>query len=89
MLARGGQESVDILLADAPVGVEELALDRDEAAIVQGSDQIDPGIGAVEFATARPVGPEIDVRKALRLCRIGDEPRGDQLLERGALVAFS
>ena len=41
------------------------------------------------IAAARPVGPEFDLRKALRLHRIGHQPRGDQLLERGALVAFA
>ena len=69
--------------------IEELALDRDAAAVVQGCNEIDAGVGTAELSAARPVGPEIDVREALRLNRIGVEPSGDQLLERGALVAFA
>ena len=65
VLAGRGEEGVDVLLADAPVGVEELALDRGKTAVVQRSDEIDPGVGTVEFAAARPVGPEFDTRKAL------------------------
>lgn len=88
-LRRGGNDGVDVLLADAAFGVEELPLDRGESAAARGSDEIDPGICSVETTLARPIPSCLDSLEALRLCRIGYEPYGNQLLECGPLVLLA
>ncbi len=89
VLGRGGDEAVDVLLADASADVKELALDGGEATVSSRRDEIDSGVAAILFLAACPIRPELDTAKAFDLNRVGDQPSGDQLLERGALVAFA
>jgi hypothetical protein len=85
LLARRGEERVDVGLGDRRVRVEELALDRHVAArqAVDG-DNVDAGV--VLAAAVRPVLPEPHVAELLGIDRVGAKELGHQPLELAALV---
>ena len=76
-LGRSRDKAVDVLFLDLLLWIKKLALDSDEAATVQCSNQIDAGIGTVAPLTARPVSPELHALKALALDRVRQQPGSD------------
>jgi len=75
-------------LIDALFGAVELALDRGELAAMECAYKIDSSFFRVAVVGAGPIGPELNALKAFGLNRVGDEPGGDEFLERRALVTL-
>ena len=86
VLARGGEERVDVALLDRVSGVEELALDRAiPVAIEFLSDEVDAGVDLP--VASRPVLPKPDFLELRSPYGIGCEVGQCELLEQEALFA--
>ena len=86
VLARLGEEGVDLPLGQGCLGAEELALHRHEVAgVALAGDEVDAVVGA--GAALGPVAPHPHLLEPPGIQRLGDEEGLDEPLEPGALVA--